>query len=67
MEAIEKIETAIQRRKDKLKTGHLPGMWNHFPHDDADYRNNKLRSEMNGLELALWILRDGKGMPKKWG
>lgn len=62
-----KIETAIEGRRKLLKMGHMPDHWNHFPHDDDDYHDNQLRSEMNGLELAKWILLGEKGRKEKWG
>lgn len=65
--AIERIDAAIERRKNKLATGYLPAAWNHEPHSYSDYLDNRLRSEMNGLELALWFLNGKKGRRKKWG
>jgi len=66
-EVIAEIDKAIERRRDKLHFGHLPRHWNHFPHDDLDYRENNLRSEMNGLEMAKWIMTGMVGKRKKWG
>jgi hypothetical protein len=62
-EIIVEIDKAIKYRKSKLVNGHMPRHWN----DDLDYRENNLRSEMNGLELAKWIMTGMVGKLKKWG
>jgi len=63
----DEIRDAINRRRQKLVTGHMPEMWNHEPHNFDDYNDNRLRSEMNGLEVALWIIGGKVGKPTKWG
>jgi len=64
---IASIDDAIECRKKLVKTGFKPPAWNHFPHGEEDYEDNRLRSEMNGLEVAKWILGGKIGKPRKWG